>query len=161
MLVTLLTRPGPIDLASRGITPTQAANLRARFGGMIENWDRPEMDVYDEYSRANLVQFLFPNSNLQLSKRRPASVVQANGLQTGLPQWVVALISSNIGRAGPAFRLLVPVSSTINRGTGLRADSVIMFDNPATVVDRLVDRKIGTFSDMSAVDNSIRIVVNL
>jgi hypothetical protein len=49
VLVTFLTSgEGPVDLAERGISPEQAANLRARLRTFAEDWDRPEMDVYDE-----------------------------------------------------------------------------------------------------------------
>lgn len=37
-----------VDLASRGISPEQAANLRSRLQTFAEDWDSPEMDVYDE-----------------------------------------------------------------------------------------------------------------
>lgn len=48
VLVTFLPRPGPVDLADRGIDEKQAADLRARLGRFAEDWDRPEMDVYDD-----------------------------------------------------------------------------------------------------------------
>jgi hypothetical protein len=38
------------------------------------------------YSRGNVVLVLFPDSNLRTAKRRPALVVQADNLQTGLSQ---------------------------------------------------------------------------
>jgi hypothetical protein len=47
VIVTFLPPDGPIDLRARGIDETRAANLRARFGAFAEDWDRPEMDVYD------------------------------------------------------------------------------------------------------------------
>ncbi|PZV14650.1 MAG: hypothetical protein DCF21_12550 [Leptolyngbya sp.] len=37
-----------VDLASRGMGPEQAANLRSRLKTFAEDWDQPEMDVYDE-----------------------------------------------------------------------------------------------------------------
>lgn len=37
-----------IDLESRGISPEQAADLRSRLQTFAEDWDSPEMDVYDE-----------------------------------------------------------------------------------------------------------------
>jgi|LakMenEpi03Aug12_release.lakeMendotaPanAssembly.Ray.scaffolds.fasta_scaffold836017_1 hypothetical protein len=40
-------KKGSIDLQSRGINPEQAANLRARLQSFTEDWDCPEMDVYD------------------------------------------------------------------------------------------------------------------
>ena len=36
-----------INLQSRGINPEQAANLRARLQSFAEDWNCPEMDVYD------------------------------------------------------------------------------------------------------------------
>jgi mRNA interferase MazF len=36
------------------------------------------------YSRGDVVLVLFPDSNLVTAKRRPALVVQADGLRTGL-----------------------------------------------------------------------------
>jgi hypothetical protein len=47
VLVTFLS-PSRVDLRERGISEAQAADLRARFGAIAEDWDRPEMDVYDE-----------------------------------------------------------------------------------------------------------------
>ena len=38
---------GSVDLAGRGIDESQAANLRARLQTLAEDWDRPEMGVYD------------------------------------------------------------------------------------------------------------------
>ncbi len=39
-------------LADHGITSTQASELRARFASFAEEWERPEMDVYDDYDAA-------------------------------------------------------------------------------------------------------------
>ena len=48
VIVTLVRSPGPVDLAERGIRPSQAADLRHRLAAFAEDWDRPEMSVYDE-----------------------------------------------------------------------------------------------------------------
>ncbi|MDB5321374.1 MAG: hypothetical protein JWN40_3005 [Phycisphaerales bacterium] len=48
VLVTFLPALAPVDLGERGISPTAAADLRARLGTFAEDWSRPEMDVYDE-----------------------------------------------------------------------------------------------------------------
>ena len=46
VLVTFLeTRE--INLQERGISQTQAAELKAKLSTMAEDWNRPEMDVYD------------------------------------------------------------------------------------------------------------------
>ncbi len=57
------------------------------------------------FKRGEIVLVLFPNADLVSFKKRPALVVQADNLATGLPQTVVALITSNISRAGHPSRL--------------------------------------------------------
>ena len=48
VLVTFLTDSTSVDLAERGIDPAQAADLRARLGRFADDWNQPEMDIYDE-----------------------------------------------------------------------------------------------------------------
>ena len=55
--------------------------------------------------RDDVVLVLFPHSDLQTAKPRPALVVQSDGLQTGLPQVVVAMISSKVSRFGHLSRV--------------------------------------------------------
>jgi hypothetical protein len=47
---------GEIDLRARGIDPAQAAEVRARLAAFAEEWDSPEMDLYNDYdaAKANL-----------------------------------------------------------------------------------------------------------
>lgn len=47
VLVTFL-KPEGIDLRARGISESQAADLRQRLSTFAEDWNRPEMDVYDD-----------------------------------------------------------------------------------------------------------------
>jgi hypothetical protein len=47
VIVTFLSVAGDVDLAARGINPQQAADLRRRLAAFAEDWQRPEMDVYD------------------------------------------------------------------------------------------------------------------
>ena len=51
------------------------------------------------FSRGDVVLVRFPDSNLRTAKRRPAIVVQRSDLRTGLPQIILAMISSNPVRA--------------------------------------------------------------
>jgi hypothetical protein len=46
VIVTFL-RAASVDLQARGIDRTQAMELRARLSTFAEEWDSPEMDVYD------------------------------------------------------------------------------------------------------------------
>ena len=48
VIVTFLT-PGYVDLRERGIDEKVAADLRARLATFAEDWDSPEMDIYDQY----------------------------------------------------------------------------------------------------------------
>ena len=51
VIVTFLTS-GIVNLAARGIDEEQAADLRARLTTFAQEWDSPEMDVYDNYDAA-------------------------------------------------------------------------------------------------------------
>lgn len=51
VIVTFLTA-GDIDLSARDIDEAQAADLRARLTTFAEEWDSPEMDIYDNYDAA-------------------------------------------------------------------------------------------------------------
>lgn len=108
------------------------------------------------YSRGEIVLVLFPNSDLRTAKRRPALVVQADDLDTGLPQAVVAMISSNLARAGHPSRVEITRTHRAFRESGLLTDSVIMTDNLATVLETEVDRAIGRLSEREQVDTAIR-----
>ena len=48
VIVTFL-RSGRTDLRERGINEATAAELRSRLSTFAEDWDSPEMDVYNEY----------------------------------------------------------------------------------------------------------------
>ncbi len=47
VIVTFLASPGTVDLSQRGIDERQAADLKGRLAAFAEDWQRPEMDVYD------------------------------------------------------------------------------------------------------------------
>ena len=51
--------------------------------------------------RGDVLLVLFPNSDLRTAKTRPAVVLQADDLQTGLAQVIVAMITSKMFRARP------------------------------------------------------------
>lgn len=48
VIVTWVHPDTPVDLRERRIDESQAAGLRGRLGPFAEDWDRPEMAVYDE-----------------------------------------------------------------------------------------------------------------
>jgi hypothetical protein len=48
VIVTWVQPAGSIDLLDRGIDELQAADLRRRLAAFVEDWERPEMAIYDE-----------------------------------------------------------------------------------------------------------------
>ena len=48
VIVTFL-KSDSIDLRKRGIDEAQAADLRGRLSTFAEDWNSPEMDIYDDY----------------------------------------------------------------------------------------------------------------
>ncbi len=48
VIVTFLTDPY-VDLQARSISRKQALELRERLSGFAEDWDSPEMELYDRY----------------------------------------------------------------------------------------------------------------
>ena len=113
------------------------------------------------FRRGDIVLVLFPDSNLRTAKRRPALVVQADGLGTGLRQTIIAMITSNMSRAGHGSRVAITLSTPQGRQSGLLSDSVIMTDNLATVLEQEIDRTIGTWADTPAVDAALRHTLGL
>lgn len=55
-VIVTFVEPKFIDLRARGIDEAQAADLRARLATFAEDWNSPEMDIYDNYdaAKANL-----------------------------------------------------------------------------------------------------------
>ena len=47
VIVTFLAEAESVDLAERGIDRRHASDLRRRLASFAEDWERPEMDVYD------------------------------------------------------------------------------------------------------------------
>jgi len=99
------------------------------------------------YSRGDVVLVRFPNSDQITFKKRPALVIQANDVPTGLPQRIVACITLNLGRTDPT-RVVVRRASVEGVAMGLLTDSCVMTDNLATVLDRDVERVIGRCPSM-------------
>jgi mRNA interferase MazF len=111
--------------------------------------------------RGDFVLVLFPNSDLVTFKRRPALVVQTENLNTGLPQTVIAMVTSNLARSGHPSRVFIPLNSPAAKGSGLLTDSVVMTDNLATALDKAIISKLGRLADMKPVDAALRATLDL
>ena len=106
--------------------------------------------------RGDVVRVYFPNSDLASAKRRPALVVQADDLKTGLSQIILAMITSNLSRANHRSRVFVDITTNEGKASGLRLDSVIMTDNIVTVLENEIDSILGKMVDMQAVNDALR-----
>ena len=96
------------------------------------------------FKRGDVVLVLFPNYNLTTAKTRPALIVQADNLQTGLPQVIVTMITSQMFRAGHPSRVTILLSSPEGQQSGLLTDSVVMTDNLATITLSAIYQVIGS-----------------
>lgn len=106
--------------------------------------------------RGDVVLVPFPNSDLTTAKLRPALIVQSDNIDTELSQVIVAMISSNLQRAGRKSRILIEKNSSQGGSSGLLVDSVLMTDNLATIRQSRILRIIGKLIDMSEVDQALR-----
>ena len=111
--------------------------------------------------RGDVVLVLFPNSDLTSFKRRPALIVQANNLATGISQVVITMITSNLARREHPSRVFIPLNSSEAKAAGLKTDSVIMTDNLATVLEKAVEARLGHLQNLSAVDAALRRTLGL
>jgi mRNA interferase MazF len=111
--------------------------------------------------RGDVVLVWFPNSDLSDSKRRPALVVQADNLNAGLAQIALVMITSNLARRNHPSRIFIPLNSPTAVTAGLRTDSVIMTDNLATVLEKAIAAKLGRLTDMSAIDQALKVTLGL
>ena len=107
------------------------------------------------YKKGDVILALFPDSNLQTAKKRPVLIVQADNLQTNLPQIIVAMITSNLSRKDHQSRVFIELSTPIGKASGLLSDSVIATDNLATLDERFIYKKLGNLSAMSEVENAL------
>jgi mRNA interferase MazF len=110
--------------------------------------------------RGDVILVRFPNSDLKTFKKRPALVVQADDLATGLPQKIIALITSNTSRTG-ITRIHFQQKSNEGKTMGLLSDSVVVTDNLATVLDREIDKTIGHCPNMLVVDTALKQTLGL
>ncbi|CAN5471307.1 hypothetical protein BH18ACI3_BH18ACI3_15120 [soil metagenome] len=111
--------------------------------------------------RGDVILVPFPNSDLRTAKLRPGLIVQADNLETGISQVVLAMISSNLSRAGHQSRVLILTSTNIGKQSGLLFDSIVMCDNLATVSINAVNRTIGHLDDQAEVEDALRHTLGL
>ncbi len=121
----------------------------------------PSQSLTGKIKRGSVVLLPFPNSNLQTAKLRPALIIQADDLDTGLEQIVLAMISSNLSRANHQSRILIETKTEAGKQSGLLFDSVVMTDNLATVALSKITRVIGELKETAEIDDALRHTLKL
>jgi len=112
------------------------------------------------FKHGDVVLLLFPHSDLLTAKRRPALILQSDKIDTGIPQKVVAMITSNLQRTGPT-RVYIEAQSETGIAMGLKIDSVVICDNLATVMNSQIDSVIGNCPKMKSIESALRTVFDL
>lgn len=107
------------------------------------------------YKRGDVVLVYYPHSDLTTYKKRPALIVQADDIQTGLAQKLVAMITSNLTRIGET-RVTVLKNSDLGKAMGIRIDSVVVADNLMTIEEQIIDKKVGHCSDMDTINTALK-----
>ena len=121
----------------------------------------PNQHSTDDVRCGSVVLLPFPNSDLRTAKLRPALIIQADDLNTGLEQVVIVMISSNLSRANHPSRILIDTKTEAGKQSGLLFDSVVMTDNLATVASSKITRIIGGLKEMKEIDDALRHTLNL
>ena len=112
------------------------------------------------FRRGDVILVLFPHSDLRTAKPRPALVVQADNLNSGLQQVIVAMITSRLFRSNHPSRVLIKLDTLAGKGSGLLADSVVMTDNLATIAEIAAERNIG-YLPMKDIDQALKHTLGL
>lgn len=113
------------------------------------------------YKQGDIVSVWFPDSNLLTVKKRPGIVLQKDHLNTNLDQLIVGMVTTNLARRGHGSRIFVDITTPLGRATGLVSNSVIMTDNMVTVLSSEVHRKLGAYTDMTALKAAIKFTFGL
>lgn len=108
------------------------------------------------YKRGDVVVARYFHSDGETWKPRPTLVVEADEIQTGLPQKILVQISSKVNKRKGATRVVILKDSPLGKEMGIRTDSVIVTDNLRTVENDLIYKKIGHCSNMEAVNTALK-----
>jgi mRNA interferase MazF len=108
------------------------------------------------YKQGDIILVWFPHSDLLTMKKRPAIVLQADNLQTGLDQLIIGMITSNMMRKGHKSRIFIDPDTKKGKHSGLLSSSVIMTDNIATLRLSEIYKKIGEFTDLGKLKDALK-----
>ncbi len=123
----------------------------------------PRWTYTTSYSKGDVVLVLFPNTNGNLVKPRPAVIVQTDQVRTEFRQWIMVPISSRTQRQLHGCRVLIRQNTQAYRSMSLATDSLIMVDKPQTIEAGLIRRRLGVCLQQTVdeIDNGLRHVLGI
>jgi mRNA-degrading endonuclease toxin of MazEF toxin-antitoxin module len=114
-------------------------------------------------NRGDVVMTRFPHASGVRGKKRPALVVQANAYNAQVGHVIVAEITRNLSPASdPAF-VLIDISTSEGKATGLDQNSLVSGLFLATIFEDRIDRVIGTLApvQMQKVNACLKVSLEL
>jgi mRNA interferase MazF len=109
-------------------------------------------------NKGDVVLVQFPFSSGAGTKLRPALVVQEDGLNARLTNTIIAMITTNTGRAGLPTQALIDITTPEGRQSGLHHTSLVNGTNLFTIEQSKVLQRIGSLSPriMARVDECLK-----
>jgi mRNA-degrading endonuclease toxin of MazEF toxin-antitoxin module len=112
------------------------------------------------YARGEVVDVLWPHSDLTGVTPHPALVIQCERVFHPIDQYVCALITSRNTHVG-APSVHVAMNAPEAAPAGLTKDCFIILDTLATIKASAIQRRRGQFGRMDLVDHQLRLALRL
>ncbi len=115
------------------------------------------------YNRGDVLIALFPHADGSGSKPRPVLVIQSDVYNTKMRNLVVAEITGNLAHSTDPASLLIDVSTTDGKASGLRKNSIVSCVYLATIDEALVAKRVGRLANtlMMQVEGCLKVALEL
>jgi len=94
--------------------------------------------------RGDVVMARYPFASGSGGKRRPCLIVQNDSDNHRLANTVIAQVTSNLRRRGDKAHVFIGIATAEGRQSGLLHDSLISWNNLATIEQSLIEKVIGS-----------------
>ena len=114
-------------------------------------------------NRGEVVMTRFPHAAGTRGKKRPVVVVQSDVYNSRMRHAIVAEITKNLGAVGDPSCLLIDITTTEGKASGLTQNSVVGCLFLATVAESRISTPIGKLSApiMQQIDNCLKAALGL
>ena len=97
--------------------------------------------------RGDIALARFPHASGGRGKKRPVVVIQSDTYNNQLPHVIVAEVTTNLSVASDPANLLIDISTSDGKRSGLTQNSVVTCLHLATMSHDRIDRVIGSLPD--------------